>query len=63
MALLNLLERICIVVPAQMHKSASSRPDFAETRRWKATYEVTGISPQSMTFAQELNGFAASGTL
>lgn len=27
------------------------------------TYEVTGISPQSMTVAHELNGFASSGTL
>jgi hypothetical protein len=27
------------------------------------TYEVTGISPQSITLAQELNGFASSGTL
>lgn len=27
------------------------------------TYEVTGISPQSITFAQSLNGFASSGTL
>lgn len=27
------------------------------------SYEVTGISPQSMTLAQELKGFALSGTL
>jgi hypothetical protein len=27
------------------------------------TYDVTGISPQSMTFAQLLNGFALRGTL
>lgn len=27
------------------------------------TYDVTGMSPQSMTFAHELNGFAFSGTL
>lgn len=26
-------------------------------------YEVTGISPQSITFAQSLNGFASRGTL
>jgi len=26
-------------------------------------YEVTGMSPQSMTLAQLLNGFVSSGTL
>lgn len=28
-----------------------------------STYEVTGMSPQSMTLAHELKGFALSGTL
>ena len=65
--LFNLLKRISVVVPAHMTKSASARsphsdPDKAHMR-WKATYEVTGMSPQSMTLAHELNGFASSGTL
>lgn len=30
---------------------------------FSGTYEVTGMSPQSMTLAQELKGFALSGTL
>jgi hypothetical protein len=29
----------------------------------ESTYDVTGMSPQSMTLAQELKGFALSGTL
>jgi hypothetical protein len=58
-ALLDLLERIGVVVPANTSAPILKIP---ETVRW-FTYEVTGMSPQSITLAQELNGFAASGTL
>ena len=30
---------------------------------WEGAYEVTGISPQSKTVAQLLNGFVSKGTL
>ena len=35
--------------------------DLSKPKR--STHDVTGMSPQSITFAQELNGFASSGTL
>ena len=37
---------------------------YRSTQRTKLkTYDVTGISPQSITLAQSLNGLAARGTL
>ena len=40
------------------------QPRFTDVWKHRATtYEVTGISPQSNTLAQLLNGFAPSGTL
>lgn len=54
---LNLLQRKGVVVPRL--KSALEIILASMT----AAYEVTGISPQSITLAQELNGFACSGTL
>jgi hypothetical protein len=62
-AFFNLLERICVVVPLQTYLLVLFNLSSERTRRSKATYEVTGMSPQSTTLAQELNGFAASGTL
>ena len=37
------------------------RPSSGPQHRMKATHEVTGISPQSITFPQKLNGFPARG--
>jgi hypothetical protein len=58
-ALLDLLERIGVVVPANISAPNLKIPETI----CRFTYEVTGMSPQSITLAQELNGFAASGTL
>lgn len=53
---LDLLERKGVIIPAvvSIHLTSS---------RMRDTYEVTGMSPQSSTLAQELNGFAFNGTL
>jgi hypothetical protein len=59
-ALLDLLERVVVVIPKPNIRPLRSRLPKAAV---VVTYEVTGMSPQSMTLAQELNGFAASGTL
>lgn len=55
MPFLNLLDRIGIVIASEVSKIRHESIIL--------TYEVTGISPQSKTVAQELNGFASSGTL
>lgn len=55
--LFNLLDCVGVVVA-----SRSSAPITTASSGLKA-YEVTGISPQSNTVAQLLNGFAARGTL
>lgn len=56
-AFFDLLEGPFVVV------SASQSAVYLGCRLKWSTYEVTGISPQSITFAQLLNGFASSGTL
>ena len=37
--------------------------DLGGSGRQDKTYDVTGISPQSMTVAQLLNGLVSNGTL
>lgn len=56
MTLFDLLDGVGIVVTALLSDSFSRATV-------QLTYEVTGISPQSNTLAQLLNGFASSGTL
>ena len=58
MAFLDLVEGVGVVVAVLF--LASFLDHYALNSR---TYEVTGMSPQSSTVAQELNGFASSGTL
>lgn len=53
---LDLVDGPCIIV-----SSLSSVELSATMLIW--THEVTGMSPQSNTFAQSWNGFAARGTL
>lgn len=45
----------------KIFKNSHGKLIFADLSR--PTYEVTGISPQSMTVAQLLKGLASSGTL
>jgi hypothetical protein len=74
MTLFNLLESIRVVVAIRKHQHWPDLTTFSvhfhvegnstsEGERSFQTYEVTGISPQSKTFAHELNGFASKGTL
>lgn len=62
MAFLDLLQGIGIIVTIMISvfKCESSLTVAKES---SSTYEVTGISPQSMTVAQLLKGLASSGTL
>ena len=57
-AFLDLLERVRIVVPFHYVNTYNLELVYI-----KCAYEVTGISPQSMTLAHELKGFAFNGTL
>lgn len=55
----DLLNRVCIVI-------AGDDLEIDLTLKFRSgerTYEVTGISPQSNTVAQLLNGFVSRGTL
>lgn len=56
MTLFDLLDGVGVVVTALLSASFSRATV-------QLPYEVTGISPQSNTLAQLLNGFASSGTL
>jgi len=58
-AFFDLVDRPGVVV-AWFIVSSSREIDTAWLR---ISYDVTGISPQSSTFAHELNGLAAKGTL
>jgi hypothetical protein len=58
-SLLDLVESEGVVVP-RVAGSAALEPGIGTSR---GTYEVTGMSPQSRTLAQLLNGFVSSGTL
>lgn len=55
----DLLQRIGVVISVGRCKDSTRSRKSTALR----TYDVTGMSPQSMTLAQELNGFALSGTL
>ncbi len=61
-ALFNLVQSICVIVSARLVRGTRST---REPRSWPNgdSYEVTGISPQSSTVAQLLNGFVSNGTL
>lgn len=60
MPLFNLLERVGVIIPI----ASNCKPSIPQSHAiHSSTYDVTGISPQSMTFAHESNGFALSGTL
>lgn len=58
----DLVEGPCVIISShhQLDRHFSSHQKSGLERR---TYEVTGISPQSNTVAQLLNGFVANGTL
>ena len=59
MSVFDLLKSVCVVVaggtPKLVLVLSTCRP-----ATW-ATYEVTGMSPQSTTFPQKLKGFSAKG--
>lgn len=57
MTFFDLVESPGVVVPMRLTISVVG------CLKWKKTYEVTGISPQSRTVAQLLKGFVSSGTL
>ena len=61
MAFFDLLERPSIVVPVVV--LGISTEALSGIEKLFSTYEVTGISPQSRTLAQLLNGFVSMGTL
>lgn len=58
-AFLDLMDSICIIIS----NMTISNPTPIRNTGSRSPYEVTGISPQSRTVAQLLNGFAARGTL
>lgn len=54
MPFFNLLKRVGIIVATNRVSAFLTNVSFNKL----ISYEVTGMSPQSMTFAQELKGFA-----
>lgn len=65
MAFFNLLKGIGIVVSVLSagFSYKAGRSKLTDAKYEISTYDVTGISPQSMTVAQLLKGLASSGTL
>jgi hypothetical protein len=55
-AFFDLVNGVCIIITISSSEVFSSR-------KLLKTYEVTGMSPQSITVAQLLNGLASRGTL
>ena len=60
MTFFNLVQSPSVVISSI---SRSAPQHHTGNRLWSKTHEVTGISPQSRTVAQLLNGFVFKGTL
>lgn len=58
MAFFDLVKGEGVIIPGHV----SQRAWYAMSRR-ERPYDVTGISPQSITVAQLLKGFVSNGTL